>query len=125
LPNFSHPAGVGVDFYQFDRVIIWEKGATMEYIYIFTGDREWEERLEKGVKFAKTLAGPVLFGVNGVRAICKLEEMGFKGVNLDSVLDLPNWVERGAKVWVWTPEEWEFLKSYLPNLHPFPEEFKK
>jgi len=93
------------------------------YLYIFTGDSNWEKRLERGVKFARQLEKPVLFGVNGVRPIHFLRKRGFKGVNLDSIFDLPNWIERNEIVYCDTPEKWEILTSYLPNLQPIPKNF--
>ncbi|MRJ06139.1 MAG: hypothetical protein C6I01_01290 [Epsilonproteobacteria bacterium] len=91
----------------------------MNYIYIFTGDNRWEERLKRGVELMEEKGldpNETLFAVNDVKSIYYLRERGFKALNLDAPIDLFNLATKGDKVYLITPEE-----NTLPliNYYPF------
>jgi hypothetical protein len=92
----------------------------MTYLYIYTGDRQWEERIEKGVEWARKggfTPESLLFCVNDVKGIEKVQQLGFKALNLDAPVDLINLATKGDQIYLLTPEEIGPLPTYFPNLH--------
>lgn len=90
-----------------------------KYCYVYTGDKNKEERLkriDKAVKEIEKLKENVVFAVNDLQSISYLNDKGYKALNLDALADVYNLITHDDFLYVCTPEDTAMLKASYPNV---------
>jgi len=77
----------------------------LNYCYIYTGDKNKEERIKKALDYIKNLSEEVVFVVNDLQSIAYLKEKGYKALNIDAAIDLLNLMQNDDNVFLCTDEK--------------------
>ena len=86
----------------------------MKYCYVYTGDRNKEDRLkriDKAIEYVKNLDEEIIFAVNDLQSIAYVKEKGFKALNLDAINDLLNLMTPDDSVILCSPEDTMIIKA--------------
>ena len=95
------------------------EGFDMKYCYIYTGDRNKEDRfkrIDKAIEYVKKLNEEVIFAINDLQSIAYIKEKGFKALNLDALADLFNLLTPDDSVILCTPEDTLLVKASFRNV---------
>jgi len=90
-----------------------------KYCYVYTGDRNKEDRLKrinKALEELKKLNEEVVFAVNDLQSIAYLKEKGYKALNLDAVEDIFNLITHDDFLYICTPEDTTIIKASYANV---------
>ena len=84
----------------------------MKYVYVYTGDRNKQERIKRLDKAIKSLKDyNIVFVVNDLQSIAYLKENGFKALNVDAIVDLFNLLTPDDEVLLCTPEDTTIVRA--------------
>ena len=84
----------------------------MKYVYVYTGDRKKENRLQRIDKAIERLEDKsVVFVVNDLQSIAYLKDKGFKALNIDAIEDLFNLLTPDDEIILCTPEDTLIVKA--------------
>ena len=88
----------------------------MRYVYVYTGDRKKEDRLNRINRAIENLDDKdVIFVVNDLQSIAYLKENGFKALNVDAIDDLFNLLTPDDEIILCTPEDTLIVKASFAN----------
>ncbi|NPA11156.1 MAG: hypothetical protein GXO62_02825 [Epsilonproteobacteria bacterium] len=87
----------------------------MKYCYIYTGDKNKEDRLKRIDNVLEKIENDVIFAVNDLQSISYLTQKGFKALNVDAVMDLFNLLNPDDEILFCTPEDTTVLKASFAN----------
>ena len=84
----------------------------MKYVYVYTGDRKKEDRLNRIDRAINKLEdNNIVFVVNDLQSIAYLKEKGFKALNVDAIVDLFNLLTPDDEIILCTPEDTLIVKA--------------
>ena len=84
----------------------------MKYVYVYTGDRKKENRLNRIDRAINKLEDTnIVFVVNDLQSIAYLKEKGFKALNIDAIVDLFNLLTAEDEIYLCTPEDTKLIKA--------------
>jgi ATP phosphoribosyltransferase regulatory subunit HisZ len=89
-----------------------------KYCYVYTGDKNKEERIKRinqVLDVLKDMNEDVVFAVNDLQSIAYLKEKGFRALNIDAIQDLFNLVTHDDILYICTPEEKNLILASYAN----------
>jgi len=90
-----------------------------KYCYVYTGDKNKEDRLkriDKVINELQKLNENVVFAVNDLQSIAYLNKKGYKALNLDALADIYNLITHDDFLYICTPEDTTLLKASFANV---------
>jgi len=91
----------------------------MKYFYVYTADKNKEERINrinKALEYVKENNLDVVFCVNDLQSISYIKENGYKALNVDALEDLLNLSDGSDEFYLLTPEDTTFIKVSFANV---------